>query len=688
LPDVLFWFVRLCEACMCGIVGMFDTRDLRRVAPSILGAMAESIWYRGPDDVGFHVEAGVGLGSRRLSIIDLLGGHQPICNEDGTVWVAFNGELFDYPELREKILSRGHRLRTRCDTESVVHLWEDYGTEMFEHLRGQFAFALWDSRDRTLILARDRVGICPLFWSHQDGWLLYGSEIKALLASGMVAPRPDVRGIDHLFSYFCQPGERTCFAGVQSLLPGHYLTVRHGVCKQRRYWDLDFPERGGERISRHEGELVDEFESVLSRAVKRRLHAEVPVASYLSGGVDSAVITALMRRHLSQSFPSFTVRVGHDRFDETAHAAEAAEAIGVRPVVVPGELSQIGRCYPDLIQAAEAPVLDSTCACMLMQARAVNSHGYKVVLSGEGADEALAGYAWFKSDRLRQLFESVTGLWPEVVNWFLRPMMPWLPTLGQVKRIRQRLGGMPAQQDIHNLMSAARQVFYSPRMWQELDGHSPLDDLHFDAERIRRWHPLNRSLYFNYKFMLPGMLLNQKGDRVTMRSSIEARYPFLDDDVITFCAALDTKYKLRRMREKWLLRRVATRLLPRPVATRSKKMFRAPMWGVFAGDDAPPFVNELLSPAALSATGYFSHEAVTRARQMYPRIHHRSPRRVVLDMGLLGVLGTQIWHHLFIDGSLADLPYWSHSWKDDDDPRPLSRMVRRRPANTSVTVAV
>jgi asparagine synthase (glutamine-hydrolysing) len=653
---------------MCGIAGLLDTGVCGSLDTSILRKMTEAIRHRGPDDSGYYTSHGIGLGARRLSIIDLAGGHQPIGNEDGSVWVAFNGELFDYPELRGKLLERGHRLRTRCDTESVVHLWEDYGEQMFAHLRGQFAFALWDDRQRTLILARDRVGICPLFWTQQQDWLLFGSEVKALLASGMVSPRPDARGIDQLFSYFCQPGERTCFAAVRSVLPGHYLIVRDGSLQLRRYWDLDFPERGQERTSRDAGELVDEFQNVLTGAVERRMRADVPVVSYLSGGVDSAVITALMRRQQGKCHGAFTVQVGHAQFDEASHAADAADAIGTRSVVVGGEFSAMARCYPGLIEATESPVLDSTCACMLMQANAVSRHGYKVVVSGEGADEALAGYAWFKSDRLRQLFESATGLWPEVINCLLRPMMPWLPTLHQVGRIRQKFGGMPAQQDIYNLMSAARQLFYSPKMWRELDGHQPADDLNFDVARIRRWHPLNRSLYFNYKFMLPGMLLSQKGDRVSMHSSVESRYPFLDENVIGFCAAIDPKYKLSRMREKWLLRKVAHRLLPGRIAMRPKKMFRAPMWGIFAGDDAPPFVNQLLSSNSLTSAGYFSPESVARARETYGRVHKKSPLRVVLDMGMLGVLSTQLWHHIFIDGSLADIPHWKPDWIGSSAP--------------------
>ncbi len=643
---------------MCGIAGMLDLRGRRMASQSALVAMTDAIRHRGPDDDGFHFEPGLGLGARRLSIIDLAGGHQPIANEDGSIWVAFNGELFDYPEMRLELLGRGHHLKTRCDTESIVHLWEDHGERMLERIRGQFAFALWDKNERCLILARDRVGICPLFWAQHDGWLIFGSEVKALLASGLVAPQPDLRGIDHLFTYFCLPTTRTCFAGVQSLQPGHYLKVSNGEITTHRYWDLDFPERGAERTVRDVRELEDELDTVLGRSVERRLRSDVPVVNYLSGGVDSGVIAALVRRQRGEAAPAFTVRVGHDQFDETRDAGMTATAIGARPTIVSNRLADIAETYPELIMAAEAPVTDTTCTCMLLQARAVREHGYKVALSGEGADEAFAGYAWFKTDRLRHVWESAIGLWPEVINWALRPSMPWLPNLRQVAAVREKFGCMPAQGDVHNLMAAGRRGFYSNGMWQELNGHTALDDLQFDTARIRRWHPLNRALYFNYKFMLAGMLLSSKGDRVAMNSSVETRYPFLDEDLIAFCAQLHPKYKLNRMREKYLLRRFARRILPKQAAMRAKKMFRAPMWGSFCGIVATEFVDQLLSPAALSDAGYFDLQSIARARAEYPRLHRLSPRRASLDMGLINVLATQLWHHTFIDGSLADLPSW------------------------------
>src|SRR5437763_8296047 len=251
------------DRTMCGIAGALDRISRREFSVARLLAMTGAIAHRGPDDEQFHAEPGLILGARRLSIVDLAGVRQPIANEDGSVWVAFNGELFEYPELRRELLARGHHLATRCDTEAWVHLYEDHGEGMFEHARGQFAVSLWDRRDRTLILGRDRVGICPLYYAERDGWLLWGSEVKALLASGLVAARPDPKGIDHLFNFFCAGTTRTFFEGVKSIPPGHYLKVRGGRVELKQYWDLDFPDAGSERREADPAPLVDELEALL-----------------------------------------------------------------------------------------------------------------------------------------------------------------------------------------------------------------------------------------------------------------------------------------------------------------------------------------------------------------------------------------------------------------------------------------
>src|SRR6516164_7965982 len=333
---------------MCGIAGAIDLNGMREFPESRLLAMTGAIAHRGPDDEQAHLEAGLALGARRLSIVDLAGGRQPISNEDGSIWVTQNGELFEYPELQSELLHRGHRLATRCDTELWVHLYEDMGEAFFERARGQFAVALWDRNRRTLILGRDRVGICPLYYTQVDGWLLWGSEIKALLSSGMVDARPDPKGIDLFFNTFCAGTTRTFFDGIKSIPPGHYLRIAGGQVERKKYWDLDFPDRGDERRLDDPEPLVDELETLMRQAVERRLRGDVPVVSYISGGLDSTVVLGLSSRHRGSAVPSFTIGLDRAGPDERSQASESAQALGWTLTTVTMNRGDIVAAYPEL----------------------------------------------------------------------------------------------------------------------------------------------------------------------------------------------------------------------------------------------------------------------------------------------------------------------------------------------------
>jgi asparagine synthase (glutamine-hydrolysing) len=644
---------------MCGIAGMIDLSGKRPVQVHSLHAMAAALVHRGPDQDGFLIRPGLGLASRRLSIVGLRDGRQPIGNETNDVSVVFNGELFDYPEQRAELEQRGHHFATHCDTELLPHLWEEYQEAMFHHLRGQFAFGLWDEKGQCLILARDRFGICPLYWTRQGNWLLFASEIKALLASGMVTARADPRGINHVFTFFALPGPVTCFKGVEQLLPGHYLRIRLGlpaVVEDRSYWELDFPDRGQEDLGRMPS-LVEELEARLVHAVTRRLRADVPVVSYLSGGVDSGMVAALARHVRGEPIPAFTIRIPGRRFDETGPAARTARQLGVEPTVVECGSAEVLATYPELIQAAEAPVIDTSCAALLRLARQVHDSGYKVALTGEGADEWLAGYPWYRFGRVTELLDLIPflPLSQAAFRTYLRltgaPRFPWW----YVRRIEQAVGGPNAWLPLYGLITMSKLRFFSRSLWAELGDHLPYDDLRLNRNRLRRWHPLNRSLYLGARVLLPGLLLQAKGDRVAMHSSVETRYPFLDDDVFAFLARLHPRWKLRGLRDKYLLRRLAERWLPRDVAWRPKAVFRAP-FDVFHLDRAPAFVNQLLSQESLRRTGYFDLEAVQFWRQSLHQMRAGSGPRASIEMGLAGVVTTQLWHHTFLDGNLADVP--------------------------------
>src|SRR5213076_2884788 len=395
-----------------------DLVGQRPVPEGSVQRMSRALLHRGPDEEGFLIRPGLGQASRRLSIVGLADGQQPIFNEDRTVVVVFNGELFDYVERRDELRARGHRFVTHCDTEIIPHLWEDHGDEMWERLRGQFAIALWDERRRQLQLGRDRFGIAPLFWTRQNDWLLFASEIKGLLASGMVPIRPDRRGIDHVFTFSAVPGPRTCFEGIQLLTAGHWLKISPSngngsdpLVEERAFWEMDFPDEGSEERGEDPKRLVDDFEQLLLQAVEERLRADVPVGAYLSGGVDSSMILALACRLKGPAINTYTVRVDKPEFDELSAASLSAKHIGAKPPIVQdyGDREALDS-YPRLIQAAEAPVIDTACGALLKLAERVHANGQKVVLTGEGADEWLVGYPWYKASKLLGFLDVVPGL--------------------------------------------------------------------------------------------------------------------------------------------------------------------------------------------------------------------------------------------------------------------------------------
>jgi asparagine synthase (glutamine-hydrolysing) len=652
---------------MCGIAGIVDLSGRRPLPPGILKRMADAIYHRGPDDDGYVEMPGLGLANRRLSIIGLADGKQPIYNEDRSVLTVFNGEFFDYPEIKHKLESRGHHFATHCDTELIPHLWEDHQEGMFEHLHGQFALACFDNKRRRLILARDHFGICPLYWTRRataDGdWLLFASEIKALLASGLVPARPDWRGIDQVFNFFAVPGIPTCFEGVNTLQPGHYLTIQLGQegaaaqVSEHVYWEIDFPERGREEDRSDPVKMVDEFEQVLLAAVERRLRADVPVVSYLSGGIDSSIVVAMAAKLRGRSIPTFTIQIMTPHLDETSQAAVVSRHIGATPVVVQVGAAEVLGTYPELTRAAEAPVIDTSCTALLMLARAVHEHGYKVALTGEGSDEWLAGYPWYKVHRLLEFFDVIPGL---PLSRVLRRGVLAIAgapkgSASYIRRVRQALGHHSSFQEIYSIMSLSRLRFFSPQLREALADHIPYLDFEPNLQRMARWDPMHQSLYWAGRIHLAGHLLSLKGDRVAMNSSVETRYPFLDAQVFNFLARIHPRWKMRGFKDKYLLRLLGERYLPREVAWRPKGMFRAPLDSFWAGV-VPAFVDELLSQESLKKTGYFDIEAVRSWRRALQEKRVGLRQRSSVELGLVGVVATQLWHHIFIDSSLASLP--------------------------------
>jgi asparagine synthase (glutamine-hydrolysing) len=650
---------------MCGIAGMIDLAGQRPVPRNVLEMMGRAIFHRGPDEEGFLERPGVGFVSRRLSIVGLADGQQPMSNEDRNVFVVFNGELFDHVERRAELQARGHRLVTHCDTEIIPHLWEEHQEGMWEKLRGQFAIALWDEKRRQLQLGRDRFGIAPLYWSRQGDWLLFASEIKGLLASGMVPARPNLHGLDHVFTFSAMPGPITCFEGVQCLPPARFLQITpanergdSAKIEERAYWEMNFPDEGDEEQETDPKKLVDRFEQLMLKAVEKRLRADVPVGSYISGGVDSSMIVALANHIKGPSINTYTIRVNDPELDELSAANLVAKHIGTKPPIVQEFTHQDALdTYPKLIEAAEAPVIDTSCAALLQLAQKVHACGQKVVLTGEGADEWLVGYPWYKIAKALSYLDLVPGLRLSDLarRAYLRvSKVPQYPRSSR-RRIEEAVGGPNAWIDSYGLLGLSKLRFYGESMRDVLNHSHPWADLQFPVERAKKWHPLNRGIWVAARVTLAGHLLQAKGDRVAMHSSVEVRYPFLDEDVFDFTATLHPSWKLRGFRDKHILRLLAERWLPSSVYQRKKVIFRAPL-DSFHLDPEPKFVGQLLSEESLRRTGYFDVKEVLHWRKAFRQMKAGSLPRLSVEMGLAAVVATQMWHQIYIDSSLAEAP--------------------------------
>lgn len=649
---------------MCGIAGIVDMKGKRNAPPALARRMADVIIHRGPDEDGYLDQPGISLSMRRLSIVGLADGKQPISNEDGTVWTVFNGEFFDYPETKAMLESKGHVFRTHTDTELIPHLWEEYGEQMFTYLKGQFAICLWDQKRNIMILARDRVGICPLFYATRKpavgplagtDWFLFGSEIKCLLASGLVDPKVELQGVNQVFSFFAVPGPMTCFEGVKLLLPGHYLKLdlNAGTVQDRTYWEIDFADQGTE-LDPPKEKAVKEFGELFRAAVDRRLRADVPVVSYLSGGVDSSVVVAVASDVMKRPIPTFTIGVKAKGLNEEHEAAIVAKHVGTKQIVVDYGDAEVRDTYPQLIRAAEVPVVDTSCAALMTLAKAVRDNGYKVALTGEGADEFMAGYPWFKIHKLLSTFGTGFGMVLRQLGMKLTGA-PKFPK-EQMRATQEAVGGHNGWLDLYGVMSMSKLRFYRPELRNTLAIESPFEKLELNTERLKKWHPFNRSIYLGTRIMLPGHLLCSKGDRVAMNSSVEVRYPFLDDALIEYLSKIHPKWKLHGLRDKYILRNMASRWLPKNIAWRKKAMFRAPLDSFhMVGPGTPAWIEQVLSPESLRKTGLFDAEAVQKWRQKLPGMP-KLLNRTSIELGLVAVVATQLWHHLYISGDLADLP--------------------------------
>jgi len=639
---------------MCGIVGIYNLKNGVPIEVTTLKRMLAAIRHRGPDEFGIYTDDQVGLGNARLSIIDLSTGSQPITNEDETLWIVFNGEIFNYVELRPELEARGHQFRTASDTEVIVHLYEDLGPDCLQHFNGQFAIAIWDKRRRELFLARDRLGVRPLYYTVADGALIFGSEIKALLTTGRVRAEIDPASLNQVFTFWSTLTPHTVFRDIFEVPPGHYALVRDGQFTIHRYWGLSFPP-AGEEDSRPEAEIAAELRELLVDATRIRLRADVPVGAYLSGGLDSSTITALIRNYTNNYLKTFSIAFSDREFDEREYQERMVDFLHTDHRRVECTHADVGRVFPDVIWHTETPILRTSPAPMFMLSQLVRENNIKVVLTGEGADEFLGGYNIFKEAKVRRF-------WARQPESKLRPMLlrrlySYIPQLGAGSRaylesfFKQGLADTADPVYSHRIRwrnTARLKQLFSGELREAVVAHDPMAEFAATLDgHFARWSGLAQAQYIEISVFMSEYLLSSQGDRVLAANSVEGRFPFLDYRLVEFCSRIPPHLKIRGLNEKYILKKSASDLLPASVCQRPKRPYRAPIHrSFFPPEGAPPYVDELLSPPEVAAAGYFDPQAVARLVKKCRRDALVSESD---DMALAGVLSTQLVHRLFVE---------------------------------------
>ncbi|HET9790421.1 MAG TPA: asparagine synthase (glutamine-hydrolyzing) [Candidatus Angelobacter sp.] len=631
---------------MCGIVGIFRYGGSQPVSADLLRGMMQVIEHRGPDDSGEVLEDGIGLGMRRLSIIDLEGGKQPVENETGDIRLVFNGEIYNFRSLQDELRGRGHLLRSASDTEVIVHLYEEFGDECVNHLRGMFGFALWDNHRRRLLLARDRLGIKPLYYADVNGTLVFGSEIKSILRHPEVSVELDHEALSNFLSLKYIPAPQTLFRGIRALPPGFLLTCDRDGIKLRKYWDLSFTSP----VSRSEEECAEELEALLRESVLLHLQSDVPFGAFLSGGLDSSTIVALMAECLDNPVNTFSIGFENrgSELSEAHYAKLVSNHYGTRHHEITITSADFLSHAEKVVWHLDQPVGDLACFANMMLAECASQH-VKMVLTGEGGDELFAGYARYAGER----FRPVTKLMPRLIGHTLVRGSSLLPGL---RRAKLALNAVMQKDEesrfLHwfALFSTDEKIrLLSPEVRAEVSASASAEHVfaHSLAE-VDSTIPLNRMLYVDTKLWLPDDLL-ARGDKMSMAASLEARVPLLDHKLVEFAAALPPHLKIQKLTRKYLLRKVAAKILPEPIIRRKKQGFPVPISG-WLRNESRPFVQDLLSRETVRRRGLLDPDYVQRILGQHMRGSE--------DRGaqLWALIQLELWHQRFLDAPSAQAP--------------------------------
>ena len=616
--------------------------------------MVAAVRHRGPDEFGAYIDNRCALGQARLSIIDLAGGSQPLCNEDETIWITYNGEIFNYIELHDELEKFGHKFRTRCDTEVIVHAYEQWGTDCLSRFNGQFAFALHNKKANSLFVARDRLGIRPIFYTLHNGRFYFASEIKAILCDSTIPRRMDYKGLAEIFTWWTTAPPRTAFENINELEAGRFIEIRNGRIRSEKYWRMDFPEEFDHK--RSVDSWAEELHALLVDSVRLQLRADVPVGAYLSGGLDSSAATSLIKRFTDTRVETFSIAFHDKAYDESEYQNQMADYLQTNHHQVKCSRRDIAENFPTVIRHTERPILRTAPTPLYMLSKLVRENNFKVVLTGEGADEIFGGYDIFKETLIRKF-------------WAKNPDSAWRPSL--LKRLYPTLP-----------LSGARAKFYLETFYKaglaEKDSfyfsHIPrinttvkvmdyfTDDIRatvgdYDAigvfgrdlpQNFDRWHHLVRAQYLEAKSLLSGYLLSSQGDRVSAANSIEGRFPFLDHRVVEFASKIPPWHKILGLKEKYVLKKAMRKDLPPEITSRVKQPYMAPDSNSFNQPDSPAYIEEMLSNEKLTDFALFRADQVERLKAKCGRLSH-AHLSFKDNMSYIGILSTQLFIDQFIN---------------------------------------
>lgn len=637
---------------MCGIAGIIDYKS-KANEESTVKAMLSAISYRGPDESGIYLSPFATIGNVRLSIIDISTGQQPLADPSGRYWIVFNGEIFNYPELRKELDAKGYTFSTQSDTEVLVQLYACYGRKCLSKLNGQFSFAIWDKQNGEMLFARDRVGIRPFFYHlFPDGSLAFASEIKSLFQCKNISPEFSPESLSQIYTFWTAITPNTAFKGVFELPPGHCMTFNRKGMQIEKFWDLDFSYTN-QYISLPDA--MDRFHELFSDSVRIRLRADVEVAAYLSGGIDSSATVSYIKKIEPGVLNTFSIGFEEKDFDETSFQLEAARYFDTTHKSIHCTSQEIAEIFPKVVWHSETPMIRTAPAPMFLLSKLVRENNIKVVITGEGADEMLAGYNIFKEAKIRRFWSSQPG--SNMRPLLLKKLYPYLPQMKSPNLTLLKMFFGFRLEDTENPFyshllrwnnSNHIKKHFSGEMKSILNGFSPFANL---EERIPAgfdsWGNLEKSQWLESTIFMSGYLLSSQGDRMGMANSIEGRYPFLDYRVIEFCASLPDKFKLNGLNEKFLLKKLLNNKIPESIIKRSKQAYRAPIKSVFLSKNAPDYVREMFSPAFTAKVGIFEPNSIT---DLLTKIEKTGQSSEVENMTLASAVSTHLLYSQFMEG--------------------------------------